>query len=86
MCAGARLAARLDVSTIVIGFTIVSVGTGTPELAVGGEAALRGTISRSAICLAASSTTSWLSLGLTCLVPSTGLAASLISSGSTFQQ
>lgn len=37
---GSRLAARLGVPPIVIGLTIVSVGTSTPELAIGIEAAL----------------------------------------------
>lgn len=39
---GARLAARLGIAPIIIGLTIVSVGTSTPELAVGIESALRG--------------------------------------------
>lgn len=39
---GTRVAARLGVSPIVIGLTIVSVGTSTPELAVGIESALQG--------------------------------------------
>jgi cation:H+ antiporter len=39
---GSRLAARLGIPPMVIGLTIVSVGTSTPELAVGVEAALRG--------------------------------------------
>ncbi len=39
---GTRLAARLRIPPIVIGLTIVSIGTSTPELAVGIEAALRG--------------------------------------------
>lgn len=40
--AGARLAVRLGIPPIVIGLTIVSVGTSTPELAIGVEAAVRG--------------------------------------------
>jgi cation:H+ antiporter len=39
---GSRLAARLGVPPIVIGLTIVSIGTSTPELAVGIEAGLEG--------------------------------------------
>lgn len=39
---GSRLAAHLGVPPIVIGLTIVAIGTSTPELAVGIEAALRG--------------------------------------------
>jgi cation:H+ antiporter len=39
---GSRLAARLGVPPLVIGLTVVSIGTSTPELAVGIEAALRG--------------------------------------------
>ena len=38
---GSRLASRLGVPPIVIGLTIVAVGTSTPELAIGVEAALR---------------------------------------------
>jgi len=40
--AGAALAARLGVPPIVIGLTVVAVGTSTPELAVGIDAAVRG--------------------------------------------
>ncbi|MDZ4351759.1 MAG: calcium/sodium antiporter [Arthrobacter sp.] len=36
--AGTRLAARLGVSPLVIGLTVVSIGTSTPELAVGVDA------------------------------------------------
>jgi cation:H+ antiporter len=39
---GSRLAARLGVPPLVIGLTVVSIGTSTPELAVGIEAVLRG--------------------------------------------
>ena len=39
---GTALAARLRVPPIIIGITIVSVGTSVPELAVGIDAALRG--------------------------------------------
>lgn len=39
---GARFAARMGVPPIVIGLTIVAVGTSAPELAVGIESALRG--------------------------------------------
>jgi cation:H+ antiporter len=39
---GSRVAAHMGVRPIVIGLTIVSVGTSTPELAVGIEAASRG--------------------------------------------
>lgn len=39
---GSRLAARLGIPPIIIGLTIVSIGTSTPELAVGIEAAHRG--------------------------------------------
>jgi cation:H+ antiporter len=39
---GTRVAARLGIPPILIGLTIVSVGTSTPELAVGIEAAARG--------------------------------------------
>jgi cation:H+ antiporter len=39
---GSRLAARLGVPPLVIGLTVVSIGTSTPELAVGIEATLRG--------------------------------------------
>ena len=38
---GSRLAVRLGVSPIIIGVTVVSVGTSAPELAIGIEAALR---------------------------------------------
>jgi cation:H+ antiporter len=40
--AGADLAARLGVSSLVIGLTVVALGTSTPELAVGIDAALQG--------------------------------------------
>ena len=40
--AGSKLAARLGVPPILIGLTVVSIGTSTPELAVGIEAALSG--------------------------------------------
>ena len=39
---GVQLAARLGVPPIIIGLTIVAVGTSTPELAVGVSAALQG--------------------------------------------
>ena len=39
---GAKLAARLGISPLVIGLTVVAVGTSTPELAVGIDAALQG--------------------------------------------
>jgi len=39
---GTALAARLGVSPIVIGLTVVALGTSTPELAVGVDAALQG--------------------------------------------
>ncbi|HCJ48705.1 MAG TPA: sodium:calcium antiporter [Microbacterium sp.] len=39
---GARLAARLGIPPLIIGLTIVSVGTSAPELAVGIDAALAG--------------------------------------------
>ncbi len=39
---GTKLATRLGISPIVIGLTIVAVGTSTPELAVGIDAALQG--------------------------------------------
>jgi cation:H+ antiporter len=39
---GTRVAARLRIPPIIIGLTIVSVGTSVPELAVGIEAANRG--------------------------------------------
>lgn len=39
---GTRVAARLGIPPILIGLTVVSVGTSTPELAVGIEAAVRG--------------------------------------------
>lgn len=39
---GAGIAARLGISPLVIGLTIVSLGTSAPELAVGIDAALRG--------------------------------------------
>lgn len=39
---GARLAAILGVSPLVIGVTIVAIGTSTPELAVGIDAVLQG--------------------------------------------
>ena len=38
---GSQLVARLGVTPIVVGLTIVSIGTSTPELAVGVEAAVR---------------------------------------------
>lgn len=43
MRGGTRVAARLSVPPIIIGLTVVAVGTSTPELAVGIEAARRGT-------------------------------------------
>lgn len=39
---GTRLAAHLGVPPIIIGLTIVSIGTSTPELAVGIDSALEG--------------------------------------------
>ncbi|WP_394289472.1 calcium/sodium antiporter [Microbacterium sp.] len=39
---GARLAARLGIPPLIIGLTIVSVGTSAPELAIGIDAALAG--------------------------------------------
>ncbi len=39
---GSRLAARLGVRPIVIGLTVVAIGTSMPELAIGIEAALHG--------------------------------------------
>lgn len=39
---GAGIAARLHVSPLIIGLTIVSLGTSAPELAIGIDAALRG--------------------------------------------
>lgn len=39
---GSRLAAQLGIRPIIIGLTIVSIGTSTPELAVGIEAARQG--------------------------------------------
>lgn len=40
---GTRVAARLGLEPVVIGLTIVAIGTSMPELAVGVDAALRGT-------------------------------------------
>lgn len=40
--AGTRLAASVGISPIVIGLTVVAVGTSAPELAVGIDAALQG--------------------------------------------
>lgn len=40
--AGSRLAGRLGVPPLVVGLTVVSIGTSTPELAVGVEAARLG--------------------------------------------
>ncbi|MFC9918660.1 calcium/sodium antiporter [Agromyces binzhouensis] len=40
---GTRLAARLGVSPMVIGVTVVSLGTSAPELAIGIDAAAQGT-------------------------------------------
>jgi cation:H+ antiporter len=40
--AGSHLAAKLGVPPILIGLTIVSIGTSTPELAVGIESAING--------------------------------------------
>lgn len=40
--AGTRLAASVGVQPIIIGLTVVAVGTSTPELAVGIDAALQG--------------------------------------------
>ncbi|WP_229662312.1 calcium/sodium antiporter [Agromyces bauzanensis] len=42
---GTRLAARLGISPMVIGVTVVSLGTSTPELAIGIDAALQGSSS-----------------------------------------
>lgn len=39
---GSRIAARLGISPMVIGVTVVAVGTSAPELAIGVDAALRG--------------------------------------------
>lgn len=39
---GSALAARLGVPPIIVGLTIVAVGTSVPELAVGIESAARG--------------------------------------------
>lgn len=39
--AGTRLAARLGIPSVVVGITVISVGTSAPELAVGIDAALR---------------------------------------------
>ncbi len=39
---GTRMAKRLGISPIVIGLTIVAIGTSTPELAIGIDAALEG--------------------------------------------
>lgn len=39
---GSGLASRLRISPLVIGLTIVALGTSTPELAIGVEAALQG--------------------------------------------
>lgn len=38
---GSRLAARLGIPPIVVGVTVVSLGTSTPELAIGVESAMR---------------------------------------------
>lgn len=39
---GSRVAARFGISPIVIGVTVVAIGTSAPELAIGVDAALRG--------------------------------------------
>ena len=39
---GSRIAARFGISPMVIGVTVVAVGTSAPELAIGVDAALRG--------------------------------------------
>lgn len=39
---GTRVAARLGISPVVIGLTVVAIGTSTPELAVGIDAAMQG--------------------------------------------
>lgn len=39
---GSALAARLGISPLLIGLTVVAIGTSTPELAVGIDAALQG--------------------------------------------
>lgn len=39
---GAKIAARLGISPLVIGLTVVAIGTSAPELAVGIDAALQG--------------------------------------------
>ena len=38
---GSRLAARLGIPPIVVGVTVVSLGTSTPELAIGVQSALQ---------------------------------------------
>src|SRR5690606_34381381 len=39
---GSRVATTLGIAPIVVGVTVVSIGTSTPELAVGVEAAIQG--------------------------------------------
>jgi cation:H+ antiporter len=69
----ARAASRLGISPIVVGLTVVSIGTSMPELAVGVVAAVEGSGALAVGNIAGSIYNILLILGVTCLVPAHGL-------------
>lgn len=72
---GTRLAGVLGVRPILIGLTIVAVGTSSPEMAVGIDAALRGSGALAVGNLIGSGIYNILFiLGVTALVPADGIA------------
>lgn len=76
---GTRLAAHLGVPPIVIGLTIVSIGTSTPELAVGIDSALQGAGSLTVGNIAGTNTVNiLLVLGLSALLRSVVVETSTI--------